>query len=76
MYLTRAFTVYALQPFFIGGGTYPTSVLAGFGSETLSTAFNVSKIHCSCSYYHRGWWCTDVSIIIAMIFTGLGVASE
>ncbi|KAK5838299.1 hypothetical protein PVK06_007028 [Gossypium arboreum] len=30
------------QPFFIGGGTYPTSVLAGFGSETLSTAFNVS----------------------------------
>ncbi|TYJ43799.1 hypothetical protein E1A91_A03G178300v1 [Gossypium mustelinum] len=30
------------QPFFIGEGTYPTSVLAGFGSETLSTAFNVS----------------------------------
>ncbi|XWS71325.1 hypothetical protein CRYUN_Cryun03dG0128500 [Craigia yunnanensis] len=30
------------QSFFIGGGTYPTSILAGFGLETLSTAFNVS----------------------------------
>ncbi|XVE79085.1 hypothetical protein DITRI_Ditri14bG0029100 [Diplodiscus trichospermus] len=30
------------QSFFIGGGTYPTSILAGFGLETL-TAFNVSK---------------------------------
>ncbi|TYI19032.1 hypothetical protein ES332_A07G135800v1 [Gossypium tomentosum] len=30
------------QSFFIGGGTHPTSVLAGFGPETLSTAFNVS----------------------------------
>ncbi|XWS28433.1 hypothetical protein CRYUN_Cryun25bG0068500 [Craigia yunnanensis] len=30
------------QSFFIGGGTYPTSILAGFGPETLSTAFNVS----------------------------------
>ncbi|GMI89050.1 hypothetical protein like AT2G28490 [Hibiscus trionum] len=30
------------QSFFIGGGTYPTSVLAGFSPETLSTAFNVS----------------------------------
>ncbi|XP_059625260.1 vicilin-like seed storage protein At2g28490 [Cornus florida] len=31
-----------LQSFFIGGGTYPTSVLAGFDPETLATAFNVS----------------------------------
>ncbi|XP_022732472.1 vicilin-like seed storage protein At2g28490 [Durio zibethinus] len=30
------------QSFFIGGGTYPTSILAGFGPETLSAAFNVS----------------------------------
>ncbi|XVF19497.1 hypothetical protein REPUB_Repub11eG0115600 [Reevesia pubescens] len=30
------------QSFFIGGGTYPRSILAGFGPETLSTAFNVS----------------------------------
>ncbi|KAH1098629.1 hypothetical protein J1N35_015550 [Gossypium stocksii] len=60
------------QPFFIGGGTYQTSVLAGFGSETLSTAFNVSKIHYSCSYYNSH----DFNIIIAMIFTGLGVESE
>ncbi|XVE59776.1 hypothetical protein DITRI_Ditri05aG0074200 [Diplodiscus trichospermus] len=30
------------QSFFIGGGTYPASILAGFGPETLSTAFNVS----------------------------------
>ncbi|KAF5937792.1 hypothetical protein HYC85_025298 [Camellia sinensis] len=28
--------------FFIGGGTYPTSVLSGFDHLTLSTAFNVS----------------------------------
>ncbi|XAR60471.1 hypothetical protein NMG60_11033870 [Bertholletia excelsa] len=31
------------QSFFIGGGTYPTSVLSGFDSVTLSTAFNVSE---------------------------------
>ncbi|XP_062172690.1 vicilin-like seed storage protein At2g28490 [Alnus glutinosa] len=30
------------QSFFIGGGSYPTSVLAGFDRETLSHAFNVS----------------------------------
>ncbi|KAG5238418.1 vicilin antimicrobial peptide [Salix suchowensis] len=30
------------QSFFIGGGTYPTSILAGFELETLSTAFNVT----------------------------------
>ncbi|KAE8711410.1 hypothetical protein F3Y22_tig00110294pilonHSYRG00054 [Hibiscus syriacus] len=30
------------QSFFIGGGTYPASVLAGFSPETLSSAFNVS----------------------------------
>ncbi|WCJ41071.1 RmlC-like cupins superfamily protein [Euphorbia peplus] len=32
----------AFQSFFVGGGTYPTSVLAGFEPETLSTAFNVT----------------------------------
>ncbi|KAJ9188891.1 hypothetical protein P3X46_000246 [Hevea brasiliensis] len=32
----------AFQSFFIGGGTYPTSVLSGFEPETLSTAFNVT----------------------------------
>ncbi|KAA8550430.1 hypothetical protein F0562_002114 [Nyssa sinensis] len=31
-----------LQSFYIGGGTYPTSVLAGFDPQTLATAFNVS----------------------------------
>ncbi|KAA8544008.1 hypothetical protein F0562_021815 [Nyssa sinensis] len=31
-----------LQSFFIGGGTYPTSILAGFNHHTLATAFNVS----------------------------------
>ncbi|XP_058110217.1 vicilin-like seed storage protein At2g28490 [Magnolia sinica] len=30
------------QSFFIGGGTYPTSVLAGFDIRTLTTAFNVT----------------------------------
>ncbi|XP_075633019.1 vicilin-like seed storage protein At2g28490 [Castanea sativa] len=30
------------QSFFIGGGTYPQSVLAGFEPETLSRAFNIS----------------------------------
>ncbi|XP_077239532.1 vicilin-like seed storage protein At2g28490 [Tasmannia lanceolata] len=30
------------QSFYIGGGTYPTSVLAGFDMRTLTTAFNVS----------------------------------
>ncbi|XP_031256361.1 vicilin-like seed storage protein At2g28490 [Pistacia vera] len=33
----------AFQSFFIGGGSYPTSILAGFGHETLSNAFNVSS---------------------------------
>ncbi|XP_060174366.1 vicilin-like seed storage protein At2g28490 [Lycium barbarum] len=32
----------AFQSFFIGGGTYPTSILAGFDHTTLSTALNVS----------------------------------
>ncbi|XP_058202322.1 vicilin-like seed storage protein At2g28490 [Rhododendron vialii] len=31
------------QSFFIGGGSNPTSVLAGFESSTLSTALNVSE---------------------------------
>ncbi|KAA8544007.1 hypothetical protein F0562_021816 [Nyssa sinensis] len=31
-----------LQSFFIGGGSYPTSILAGFNHHTLATAFNVS----------------------------------
>ncbi|KAK8655212.1 hypothetical protein V6N13_107802 [Hibiscus sabdariffa] len=30
------------QSFFVGGGTNPASVLAGFSPETLSSAFNVS----------------------------------
>ncbi|XP_008782665.2 vicilin-like seed storage protein At2g28490 [Phoenix dactylifera] len=30
------------QSFFIGGGTYPSSVLAGFDIETLTAAFNVT----------------------------------
>ncbi|KAJ7980963.1 Vicilin-like seed storage protein [Quillaja saponaria] len=32
-----------LQSFFIGGGTYPRSILSGFDHEVLSSAFNVSK---------------------------------
>ncbi|XP_050368932.1 vicilin-like seed storage protein At2g28490 [Argentina anserina] len=32
-----------LENFFIGGGTYPKSVLAGFDSEILTSAFNVSS---------------------------------
>ncbi|XP_044480043.1 vicilin-like seed storage protein At2g28490 [Mangifera indica] len=32
----------AFQSFFIGGGSNPTSILAGFGHETLSNAFNVT----------------------------------
>ncbi|PSR86617.1 Vicilin-like seed storage protein [Actinidia chinensis var. chinensis] len=32
----------SFQSFFIGGGTNPTSVLAGFDHDTLATAFNVS----------------------------------
>ncbi|XP_059286808.1 vicilin-like seed storage protein At2g28490 [Lycium ferocissimum] len=32
----------AYQPFFIGGGIYPASILAGFDHTTLSTALNVS----------------------------------
>ncbi|XP_043709818.1 vicilin-like seed storage protein At2g28490 [Telopea speciosissima] len=31
------------QSFFIGGGTYPTSVLTGFGSKILRAAFNISS---------------------------------
>ncbi|KAH7864604.1 hypothetical protein Vadar_031654 [Vaccinium darrowii] len=31
------------QSFFIGGGSYPTSVLAGFERSTLSSALNVSE---------------------------------
>ncbi|XP_058184064.1 vicilin-like seed storage protein At2g28490 [Rhododendron vialii] len=31
------------QSFFIGGGSYPTSILAGFERSTLSTALNVSE---------------------------------
>ncbi|XP_038901798.1 vicilin-like seed storage protein At2g28490 [Benincasa hispida] len=30
------------QSFFVAGGTYPSSVLAGFDQDTLATAFNVS----------------------------------
>ncbi|KAK9079075.1 hypothetical protein SSX86_000745 [Deinandra increscens subsp. villosa] len=32
----------SFEPFFIGGGTNPRSVLAGFDTHTLATAFNVS----------------------------------
>ncbi|XP_062017430.1 vicilin-like seed storage protein At2g28490 [Rosa rugosa] len=32
-----------LENFFIGGGTYPKSVLAGFDSQVLTSAFNVSS---------------------------------
>lgn len=32
-----------LQSFFIGGGTYPRSILAGFDPQTLTAAFNVSS---------------------------------
>ncbi|XP_055836042.1 vicilin-like seed storage protein At2g28490 [Solanum dulcamara] len=35
--------LYGFQSFFIGGGVYPTSILSGFDSLTLSTAFNVSS---------------------------------
>ncbi|KAH7863319.1 hypothetical protein Vadar_016091 [Vaccinium darrowii] len=31
------------QSFFIGGGSYPTSILAGFERSTISTALNVSE---------------------------------
>ncbi|XP_050229215.1 vicilin-like seed storage protein At2g28490 [Mercurialis annua] len=31
-----------LQSFFIGGGTYPTSILSGFEPKTLATAFNAT----------------------------------
>ncbi|KAF7133037.1 hypothetical protein RHSIM_Rhsim09G0035400 [Rhododendron simsii] len=34
------------QSFFVGGGSYPTSVLAGFERSTLSTALNVSESQC------------------------------
>ncbi|KAK1322357.1 hypothetical protein QJS10_CPA03g01291 [Acorus calamus] len=33
----------SFQSFFIAGGTYPTSVLAGFDKRTLVTAFNVTN---------------------------------
>ncbi|XP_071732073.1 vicilin-like seed storage protein At2g28490, partial [Rutidosis leptorrhynchoides] len=33
---------HSFQTFFIGGGTSPTSVLAGFDTQTLATAFNVT----------------------------------
>ena len=32
------------QSFFIGGGMNPTSVLAGFDTNTLTAAFNVSYL--------------------------------
>lgn len=46
MNLIPSFPYYALflQSFFIGGGMYPTSVVAGFDMGTLSTAFNVSPL--------------------------------
>ncbi|KAL9171140.1 hypothetical protein ABFS82_04G190700 [Erythranthe guttata] len=34
---------HTVQSFFVAGGTYPTSVLAGFDHSTLSAAFNVSE---------------------------------
>nr|XP_025887525.1 vicilin-like seed storage protein At2g28490 [Solanum lycopersicum] len=39
---SQIFRVTILQSFFIGGGTHPASVLAGFDHTTLSTALNVS----------------------------------
>ncbi|XP_059315095.1 vicilin-like seed storage protein At2g28490 [Lycium ferocissimum] len=35
--------LHGFQSFFIGGGVYPTSILGGFDTLTLSTAFNVSS---------------------------------
>ncbi|TMW93284.1 hypothetical protein EJD97_011922 [Solanum chilense] len=35
--------LHGFQSFFIGGGIYPTSILSGFDTLTLSTAFNVSS---------------------------------
>ncbi|KAK4370356.1 hypothetical protein RND71_009831 [Anisodus tanguticus] len=35
--------LHGFQSFFIGGGIYPTSILGGFDTLTLSTAFNVSS---------------------------------
>ncbi|KAK4363141.1 hypothetical protein RND71_018382 [Anisodus tanguticus] len=35
--------LHGFQSFFIGGGIYPTSILGGFDSLTLSTAINVSS---------------------------------
>ncbi|KAF3786400.1 Vicilin-like seed storage protein [Nymphaea thermarum] len=40
---TEALGSEVLQSFFIGGGLQPQSVLAGFDSRILSTAFNVSE---------------------------------
>ncbi|GFQ02086.1 vicilin-like antimicrobial peptides 2-2 [Phtheirospermum japonicum] len=34
---------HTIQSFFVAGGTYPASVLAGFDHSTLSAAFNVSE---------------------------------
>nr|XP_017252497.1 PREDICTED: vicilin-like seed storage protein At2g28490 isoform X1 [Daucus carota subsp. sativus]XP_017252498.1 PREDICTED: vicilin-like seed storage protein At2g28490 isoform X1 [Daucus carota subsp. sativus] len=39
---SESLTWHAFQSFFIGGGRNPSSILAGFDKETLSTAFNVS----------------------------------
>nr|XP_016468163.1 PREDICTED: vicilin-like seed storage protein At2g28490 [Nicotiana tabacum] len=38
---------HAFQSFFVGGGIYPTSILAGFDHTTLSTALNVSTAELS-----------------------------
>ncbi|OIT39267.1 vicilin-like seed storage protein [Nicotiana attenuata] len=38
---------HAFQSFFIGGGNYPTSILAGFDHTTLSAALNVSTAELS-----------------------------
>ncbi|XP_059300463.1 vicilin-like seed storage protein At2g28490 [Lycium ferocissimum] len=61
---------HVFQSFFIGGGIYPTSVLAGFDHTTLSTALNVSMaelstfltrqssgpiVHLSGSHYTNIW---------------------
>ncbi|VFQ91474.1 unnamed protein product [Cuscuta campestris] len=34
----------SFQPYFIGGGAHPTSVLSGFDLKTLSTAFNEERL--------------------------------
>ncbi|TMW86880.1 hypothetical protein EJD97_020758 [Solanum chilense] len=67
---------HAFQSFFIGGGTHPTSILAGFDHTTLSTALNVSTaevrtfltrqssgpiVHISDSHHHTNIWTEFVS---------------